>query len=97
MTRSACAACRGTRRSPATDSNFGLSPAQDAALTLWMRERLRLAVWAKPSDCACALAEIEAALLAELEPPLNLQGILTPWTPGPFFIVVMAWRPPAGG
>ncbi len=25
-------------------------------------------------------AEIEALLLAELQPPLNLQGIVTPWT-----------------
>ncbi len=45
-----------------------------------MRERLQLAVWPKPSECAYALAEVEAALLAELQPPLNLQGIVTPWT-----------------
>jgi hypothetical protein len=65
---------------PGYYSNYGLSPAHDADLTHWMRERLKLAVWAKPSDCAYALAEIEVVLLAGLRPPLNLQSVVTPWT-----------------
>ncbi len=74
---------RGIPRNPAKPgyySNYGLSAAHDAILTRWMRERLKLAVWPKPADCAHALAAIEALLVAELQPPLNLQGIVTPWT-----------------
>jgi GIY-YIG catalytic domain len=40
-----------------------------------------LAVWSKPDGCTYALAAIEAVLLAKWQPPLNLQGIVTPWTP----------------
>lgn len=65
---------------PGYYSNFGLSPAHDAALTRWMRERVLLAVWPRPANCAFSLGEIEAALLVELQPPLNLQGVVTPWT-----------------
>jgi hypothetical protein len=65
---------------PGYYSNYGLSAAHDAVLTRWMRERLKLAVWPKPPDCTYALAAIEAVLLGELRPPLNLQGIVTPWT-----------------
>jgi hypothetical protein len=73
---------RGMPRNPAKPgyfSNYGLSPAHDTALTRWMREHLQLAVWPKPNDCAYSLSQIEAALLAELLPPLNLQGVVTPW------------------
>jgi hypothetical protein len=66
--------------SPAYFSNYGLSATHDAALTRWMREQLRLATWGKPSDCEFSLGEIERALLAALEPPLNLQGVSTAWT-----------------
>jgi hypothetical protein len=45
-----------------------------------MRERLQLAVWGKSADCPFSLAEIEVALLLELQPPLNLQSVVTPWT-----------------
>ena len=41
---------------------------------------LELAVWPKPAACRFGLGEIEAALLVMLEPPLNLQGVVTPWT-----------------
>jgi GIY-YIG catalytic domain len=66
---------------PGYYSNYGLSAAHDAVLTRWMRERLMLAVWSKPDGCTYALAAIEAVLLAKWQPPLNLQGIVTPWTP----------------
>lgn len=76
-------ALRGIPRNtakPGYYANYGLSPPHDAALTSWMLERLTLAVWPKPSECAHALAEIEAVLVADLRPPLNLQGVVTPWT-----------------
>jgi hypothetical protein len=65
---------------PGYSANYGLSAAHEAVLTRSMRERLMLAVWSKPADCTYALAAIEAVLLAEWQPPLNLQGIVTPWT-----------------
>lgn len=74
---------RGIPRNPSKPgyySNYGLSAAHDAALTRWMRERLELAVWPKSANCCFALKEIEARLLAELLPPLNLQDVTTPWT-----------------
>jgi hypothetical protein len=46
-----------------------------------MRDRLELAVWPKPTDALATLGQIEAAVLAELLPPLNLQGVVTPWSP----------------
>ena len=70
---------RNTRK-PGYFSNFGLSEDHDDALTRWMEKRLLLATWAKPRDCAAALKEIEGELLRELLPPLNLQGVFTPWT-----------------
>lgn len=59
--------------------NYGLVAAHDAALTRWMKGRLRIAVWPKPPACHFSLGEIEAALLVALLPPLNLQGVVTPW------------------
>jgi hypothetical protein len=73
----------GIPRNPAKPgyfSNYGLTAAHDAALTRWMKERLELAVWRKPVDCAFRLGEIEVALLLELLPPLNLKDVVTPWT-----------------
>jgi len=65
---------------PGYFSSFGLSAADDAALTRWLGRRLLLATWQKPADCAFALEEIEGELLGELAPPLNLKGAATPWT-----------------
>jgi hypothetical protein len=45
-----------------------------------MRDKLSLAVWPKPDDCPFALADIEHRLLQTLLPPLNLAGVVTPWT-----------------
>ncbi len=64
---------------PGYFSNYGLSAAHDAALTRWMREHLRLAVWPKPVECEFTLGQVEGALLLELQPPLNLQGVVTSW------------------
>lgn len=41
--------------------------------------RLHLAIWPKPVGCAYELGEIDAALLADLRPPLNVQGVATEW------------------
>jgi hypothetical protein len=74
---------RGLPRNPARPgyfSNYGLTAEHDAALTQWMSKHLQLAVWGKPAGCSFSLSEIEVALLLELQPPLNLQGVVTPWT-----------------
>ena len=65
---------------PGYFSNYGLSAAHDATLTRWMREHLRLAVWPKPISCEFTLGHVETTLVVELLPPLNLQGVVTPWT-----------------
>lgn len=65
---------------PGYFASYGLSPEHDAALTAWMREHLMLTTWAKPADCDVGLASIECVVLARLQPPLNLQHVLTPWT-----------------
>jgi hypothetical protein len=64
---------------PAYFSKYGLSASDDAILTSWMREHLRLAVWPKPSNCEFILRQVETALLVELAPPLNIQDVVTPW------------------
>jgi hypothetical protein len=74
---------RAIPRNPAKPgyfSNFGLSAEDDVALTQWMKKHLRLAVWSKPADCGFRLGEIETSLLLDLQPPLNLRGVVTPWT-----------------
>lgn len=65
---------------PERPSNYGLSPAHDRKLTGWMRDKLSLATWPKPNNCPFALVDIEHGLLLMLKPPLNLAGVVTPWT-----------------
>lgn len=72
---------RGIPRNPARPerfANYGLSPAHDAALTKWMRDRLFIAVWGSPAGAH--LATIEQHVLDSWLPPLNLKGVLTEWT-----------------
>jgi hypothetical protein len=74
---------RGVARNmnqPGYFSNYGLVADHDATLTRWMKEHLQLAVWPKPPASHLSLGEIESALLVVLQPPLNLQSIVTPWT-----------------
>jgi len=42
-----------------------------------MRASLRLAVW--PSGGVPGLGAIETAVIADLQPPLNLGKVATPW------------------
>lgn len=62
---------------PGYYSNYGLSPEDDAKLSTWMRERLRLSVMpvTRPAD----LRTIEDRVIRKLRPPLNLYGVSTPW------------------
>jgi hypothetical protein len=65
---------------PGMFDRFGLSEKDDPKLTAWMQRKLVLATWSKPSDCLSPLRDIERDVIGELEPPLNLAGVLTPWT-----------------
>lgn len=72
---------RGIPRNPARPerfANYGLSPAHDASLTKWMRDRLLIAAWGSPAGTQ--LASIEQQVLHRWLPPLNLKGVLTEWT-----------------
>lgn len=62
---------------PGHFANYGLFEAHDSDLSAWMRRRLRLCVW--PHDVAGDLDGIETAVLEQLEPPLNLSKVITPW------------------
>lgn len=55
---------------PAHFASFGLSRDQDEKLTGWMQEHLTLAVGPKQGEVA--LHQVEASVLEELLPPLNL-------------------------
>lgn len=74
---------RGMPRNPAKPerpANYGLAPEHDARLTRWMRERLALATWARPSECAVPLVLLEDGLIDRWQPPLNLNRCATRWT-----------------
>lgn len=62
---------------PDGSAHFGLEPDGDQRLTEWMREHLRLAVWPKPDGVV--LADVETAVLARWQPPLNLMKVSHPW------------------
>jgi hypothetical protein len=75
---------RGMPRNPTTPghySNYGLSSEDDQKLTEWMERHLRLAVWSKPAGLTGSLIAVERAVLARLQPPLNLKDVDTPWAP----------------
>lgn len=92
----------GIPRNPAKPgyfANYGLSAADDAKLTRWMRSRLELAVWAW-EEGSRRLSLIEADVLQQLNPPINIAGVNHSWR-----LVLQAerkvmadqaraWRPP---
>lgn len=51
---------------------FGLTPAADARLTAWMRERLVLTLW--PCRDIPAVRSLERDVIATLKPPLCIDG-----------------------
>jgi len=63
---------------PAYFSNYALDPASEEALTRWMNEYLSLAFWQRVGDVS--LASVEREVLARWEPPLNTNGVRTPWS-----------------
>jgi hypothetical protein len=71
---------RGVPRNPAKPghfSNYGLTETDDDDLSAWMKRRLRLALW--PHDAASDLDTVETYVLSQLQPPLNLDKVVTPW------------------
>lgn len=62
---------------PANFANFALMPADDAKVTLWMKDRLQLALW--PSDGSELLKDVEEKVLRRLDPPLNLTHVNHRW------------------
>ena len=63
---------------PGHFANYGLPAADDAKLTSWMREQLRLSFWAAGGHAD--LTTIERRVIIRLAPPLNLTHVVTPWT-----------------
>jgi GIY-YIG catalytic domain len=58
---------------PERPANFGLPPQEDERLTQWMHESLTLATWAREGEQV--LDEIQTAVLAHWQPPLNLSKV----------------------
>lgn len=72
---------RNMNRPDDKPTHFNLDLVDDASLTAWMLDRLELAVWAKPADCA-KLAVVESEVIRRWVPPLNIQGNAgSPWIP----------------
>jgi hypothetical protein len=63
---------------PADFDRFGLDPNDDRKLTDWMRSRLGIATWCP--DATVVLRPAERELVGAWLPPLNLQGVRTPWS-----------------
>jgi hypothetical protein len=74
----------GTRAQPRNPkkpdhfSNYSIDAASDQLLSEWMHNNLRLAMWRRPGDEP--LRRIEEAVLQHWLPPLNSQGVKTPWS-----------------
>jgi hypothetical protein len=75
---------RGVPRNPQKPghfANYGLTREQDALLSEWMRDRVRLACWPLPAGCHEALKLIEKEVFRLRLPPLNLKDVVTRWKP----------------
>lgn len=64
-------------KKPGYFTNFGLSPSDDRKLTDWMEDSLLVATWCPDEEVH--LGDVETAVLAHWEPPLNLSKVKTPW------------------
>lgn len=65
-------------KNPGHYSNYSVQEEGDRKLTEWMHTHLRLALWLRPGEDE--LRPIESALLQHWKPPLNGQGVKTPWS-----------------
>ena len=63
---------------PGKFTHYALEATGDEQLTEWMRSHLRIAVW--PAPQGTVLKPVEAAVIGQWLPPLNLTGVKTPWT-----------------
>lgn len=88
---------------PGHYSNYGLTPEDDDVLSEWMRGKLRLACWPKPDGISIEeLKRVEGALTERLLPPLNLDGVVTPWRAqvaaarSTMAEDARSWKPPRG-
>lgn len=70
-------ACPRNTEKPDGSANFALELDGDERLTTWMHDSLRLSVWESPDGCA--LGVVETAVLVRLEPPLNIDKIVSRW------------------
>ncbi|WXF92381.1 GIY-YIG nuclease family protein [Curtobacterium flaccumfaciens pv. flaccumfaciens] len=59
---------------PGHFSNYALRSDDDLRLTTWMHEHLLLSAWAKPAKLAAPLRSLEALIIREWDPPINIQG-----------------------
>jgi hypothetical protein len=68
-------------RNPANPRDFNkyaLNHHSDIELTEWMRKNLRMALWVRPQGEE--VAPLQDRLLQHWQPPLNGQGVTTPWS-----------------
>lgn len=65
-------------KKPAHFPSYSLEKTGDERLTQWMLANLRLALWLRPDQGELRL--IEGELLEHWQPPLNGQGVKTPWS-----------------
>lgn len=63
---------------PGKWTHYALEPGDEDQLTVWMHERLGLAIW--PASPSTRLGPLEIESMAQWRPPLNLTGVSTPWT-----------------
>ncbi|WP_395821104.1 GIY-YIG nuclease family protein [Curtobacterium flaccumfaciens] len=61
-------------KKPGHFSNYALRSDDDLRLTSWMHEHLLLSAWAKPAELAAPLRSLEALIIREWDPPINIQG-----------------------
>jgi len=60
-------------QAPGYFANYGLSPADDEALTSWMWRHLALAVW--PAAKGLDLVDVEREVVRLLDPPMNIEHL----------------------
>jgi hypothetical protein len=54
--------------------NYALRSDDDLRLTTWMHEHLLLSAWVKPAELTAPLRLLEALIIREWDPPINIQG-----------------------